>query len=182
LAYQNYLEMKEAYPNAVGNVSQYVFNDSLLSEFSGIEYSPFKVPCIFGYVFCSNFSFKIGAKTDFYLVSRKDCRRPGRRFITRGLDMEGNAANYVETEHVFVHYMPNGPIKIASYVQVRGSIPLIWSMKPNLKWSPPVKVNDDFSSSLVAAITHFKATKEQYGPQYLVNLIDKKGSQKRIGD
>jgi hypothetical protein len=108
--------MKEAYPNAVGNVSQYVFNDNLLGEFSGIEYSPFKVPCIFGYVYVSSPKFKIGSTTDFYLVSRKDCRRPGRRFITRGLDENGNAANFVETEHIFVYFMPNGPIKVASYV------------------------------------------------------------------
>lgn len=29
---------------------------------------------------------------------------------------------------------------------------------------------------------HFKETCEAYGNQYMVNLIDKKGSQKRIGD
>ena len=51
----------------------------------------------------------------------------------RGLNEEGNAANYAETEHAFVYFQPNGSMKIASYVQVRGSIPLIWSMKPNLK-------------------------------------------------
>jgi hypothetical protein len=28
----------------------------------------------------------------------------GRRFITRGLDRQGNAANFVETEHIFVHH------------------------------------------------------------------------------
>ena len=100
----NYIAMKEAYPNAVGTIPQYVFNHNLLEEFSGIEYSPFKVPCIFGYVYVSSPQFKIGAKTDFYLVSRKDCRRPGRRFITRGLDTDGFAANYVETEHIFAHF------------------------------------------------------------------------------
>ena len=159
-----------------------MFNDNLLTEFNGIEYSPFRVPCIFGYVFISSPQFRIGSKTDFYLVSRKDCRRPGRRFITRGLDIEGHAANFVETEHVFVHHQSSGTLKIASYVQTRGSIPLIWSMKPNLKWSPPVKVMDNVENSRIAAMTHFKETKVMYGPQYLVNLIDKKGSQKKIGD
>ena len=76
----------------------------MLGEFSGIEYSPFKVPCIFGFVYMSQPQFKSGAKTDFILVSRKDCRRMGRRFITRGLDRQGNAANFVETEHIFVHH------------------------------------------------------------------------------
>ena len=50
---QNYLTMKEAYPNSVDYIGHYAFNDRLLGEFQGIEYSPFKVPCIFGYVFVS---------------------------------------------------------------------------------------------------------------------------------
>jgi hypothetical protein len=36
-------------------------------------------------------------------------------------------------------------------------------MKPNLKWSPPVKVNKNFDNSKEAAITHFKETKALYG-------------------
>ena len=127
------------YPNSVDYSPHYAYNDKLLGEFQGIEYSPFKVPCILGYVYLSSPSFKAGAKTDFYLLSRKDCRRPGRRFICRGLDTDGNAANFAETEHVFVHF-EKSHMNVASYVQIRGSIPLIWSMKPNLKWSPPVKV------------------------------------------
>lgn len=139
------------------------------------------MPCILGYVFIRSTSLS-RSKLDFILVSRKDCRRPGRRFITRGLDREGNAANFVETEHIFVHYDNVGRMKIASYVQTRGSIPLIWSMKPNMKWSPPVKINPNFEDSRIAAQLHFKETSERYGQQYMVNLIDKKGSQKRIGD
>lgn len=42
-------------------------------------------------------------------------------------------------------------MSVASYVQIRGSITLIWSMKPNLKWSPPVKVNKNFQNSIMAA-------------------------------
>ena len=42
-------------------------------------------------------------------------------------------------------------MKVASLVQTRGSIPLLWSMKPNLKWAPPVKVNKNFEDSRIAA-------------------------------
>ena len=55
-------------------------------------------------------------------------------------------------------------------------------MKPNLKWSPPVIINENFEDSRIAAEMHFKETVDMYGPQYLVNLIDKKGSQLRIGN
>lgn len=94
--------------------------------------------------------------------------------------MDGNVANFVETEHIFVQQLLKG-MKVAAYVQIRGSIPLQWSMKPNLKWSPPVKINTNHDNSLIAAGLHFSDTKQMYGPQYLVNLIDKKGSQDRVG-
>ena len=78
--------MREAYPNSVDYIARYAFNEMLLQEFQGIEYSPFRVPCIFGYVFISSPTIKIAQKTNFYLISRKDFRRTGRRFIVRGLD------------------------------------------------------------------------------------------------
>ena len=111
---QNHV-MRQMYPNSVDYIPHYAFNDKLLGEFQGIEYSPFKVPCILGYVFLSSPPFKTGAKTDFYLVSRKDCRRPGRRFVCRGLDTQGNAANFAETEHIFVQFEKDY-MNVASYV------------------------------------------------------------------
>jgi len=58
---------------------------------------------------------KHGTQTEFALISRKDYRRPGRRFITRGLDNEGNAANFVETEHAISAFMEN-KYRLVSYV------------------------------------------------------------------
>lgn len=103
LDHQNQFLMKQTFPNSIGYLPQYAFNENLMTEMSGAEYAPFKVPCIFGYVFiCSPNLNK--QNLDFYLISRKDCRRPGRRFVTRGLDRQGNAANFVETEHIFVQF------------------------------------------------------------------------------
>jgi hypothetical protein len=45
-----------------------------------------------------------------------------------------------------------------------------------------VKINPNFEDSRISAVMHFEETCQQYGPQYLVNLIDKKRTQKRIGD
>jgi len=44
----------------------------------------------------------------------------------RGIDREGNVANFVETEHVITLYEAGG-MKVASYIQTRGSIPALWS-------------------------------------------------------
>jgi len=45
----------------------------------------------------------------------------GTRYNARGLDDEGNVANYVETEQIitFKNY-------ISSFFQIRGSVPLFW--------------------------------------------------------
>lgn len=90
---------------------------------------------------------KVSDNLDFALISRKDCRRPGRRFIVRGLDRDGNAANFCETEHIITVSNGNAPLQVAAHVQIRGSIPLIWSMKPNMQWSPPVIINPNFDES-----------------------------------
>jgi len=54
-------------------------------------------------------------------------------------------------------------------------------MKPNMQWSPPVIVNSNFEESLQVAKLHFKETLAEYPKQYMVNLIDKKGSQNKVG-
>jgi hypothetical protein len=55
-------------------------------------------------------------------------------------------------------------------------------MKPNMKWAPPVVVEKNFDESFQAAKKHLAETNAEYKKQYFVNLIDKKGSQQRIGD
>lgn len=41
---------RDAYPNATDYLNNFAINHNLLSVFQGLEYSPFKIPCIFGYV------------------------------------------------------------------------------------------------------------------------------------
>lgn len=86
-------QLYNAYPNSMNYVLKYAFNHHLLKEYEHISYSPFKVPVIFGFFYLRTLEIEQN-KFDFALVSRKDCRRPGRRFITRGLDRDGNAANF----------------------------------------------------------------------------------------
>ena len=101
----------------------------------------------------------------------------GRRFVVRGLDTDGNAANFCETEHILAQKKSSGGFTIAAHLQTRGSIPLIWQMKPTMAWAPPVTVNPNFDESYQAAQKHIKETQQDYENQYMVNLIDKKGSQ-----
>jgi len=76
-------------------MDHFTFNTALLDGFD----THFRTPVIFGLFKQS----KINESLTFYVISRKDCRRLGRGHIIRGLDDEGNAANFCETEHIFCH-------------------------------------------------------------------------------
>ena len=58
----------------------------------------------------------------YILVSRRSVFRAGTRFNVRGVDLQGNVANFVETEQIL---QVNG--NVCSFVQTRGSIPLFWT-------------------------------------------------------
>ena len=86
----------------------------MLDKFDSIDFAPFIVPCIFGFVHIARIK-KMDKIIDFILISKKDNRRPGKRFIVRGLDREGNAANFAETENILILH-ENEKMRIASYV------------------------------------------------------------------
>lgn len=137
------------------------------------------VPVISGFVQieCAHFG---GNEVELALISRRDHRRAGVRFQTRGLDADGCAANFVETEQILVLHK-NNRFSAASFVQIRGSIPLRWQQKPNLKWSPKGVVVGSAQHNLEAAEKHFSEVLDKYGDIYIVNLIDKKGNQNELG-
>lgn len=58
------------------------------------------------------------------LISRRSHLRGGTRFNARGVDDQGNAANFVETEQIVVTSNV-----VLSYVIIRGSIPIFWEQK-----------------------------------------------------
>jgi hypothetical protein len=73
----------------------------------------------------------------FALISRKDTRRSGMRFLVRGSDSNGSVANFVETEQIFLNEEQN-KTNLVSYNQIRGSIPLSWKQEPDLNLNPEV--------------------------------------------
>jgi hypothetical protein len=85
----------------------------------------------------------------FCVIARKDNRRTGMRYLCRGADLNGNCANFIETETlIFINdlkendYNKNNYIDVISHLQIRGSIPLLWSQPSNFNFVP--KVNKFF--------------------------------------
>uniref|UniRef100_A0AAR2LR20 SAC domain-containing protein n=1 Tax=Pygocentrus nattereri TaxID=42514 RepID=A0AAR2LR20_PYGNA len=106
---------------------RFVWNGHLLRDFSTqpeVRENRLTSCCINGKVF------------EWNLISRRSCFRAGVRYYVRGIDSEGHAANFVETEQI-VQY--NGAK--ASFVQTRGSIPFYWSQRPNLKYKPKPQIS-----------------------------------------
>jgi hypothetical protein len=66
-------------------------------------------------------------------------------------------------------------------VQLRGSMPFIWNQDPDLKWDPNVSINPNDKINIDVAKKNYEDIKQNYENCTIVNLIDKKGKQKRLG-
>ena len=64
-------------------------------------------------------------KYNLTLVSRRGSRRQGPRYIKRGVDKNGDVANFVETEQI-LRSLGAGGGDVFTFTQIRGSIPLYW--------------------------------------------------------
>ncbi|KAM6893356.1 phosphatidylinositol-3-phosphatase SAC1-B [Xenentodon cancila] len=153
---------------------RFVWNGHLLREFmSQPELHKFVYPVIHGFI-SINTSCINGKLFEWSIISRRSCFRAGVRYYVRGIDAEGHAANFVETEQI-VQY--NGAK--ASFVQTRGSIPLFWSQRPNLKYKPRPQISKTVNH-LDGFQRHFDSQIILYGRQVVLNLINQKGSEKPL--
>ena len=75
------------------------------------------------------------------------------RFLIRGADNNGNVANCVEIEEVLI-YEEKDNIIINSFVQMRGSIPLLWTQEPTITLNPKIEINKDLNENYNAFSLH----------------------------
>ena len=117
---------------------------------------------------------------ELVLIARKDIRRSGMRFLIRGADNNGYVANCVEVEELLI-YKEEGNILVNSYVQMRGSIPLLWTQEPTVKLNPKIRVSNNFPENYNAFCSHINELIDRYDSVHCINLIDKKKDQLIIG-
>lgn len=58
--------------------------------------------------------------------------------------------------------------RIASYVQTRGSIPLLWTQVPGYAWDPPVEINPDQELNKDAMKKHLEEQMLKYGKLVII--------------
>ncbi|KAJ3775474.1 inositol polyphosphate phosphatase [Lentinula raphanica] len=102
------------------------------------------------------------------LISRLGWKRAGTRFNTRGVDDDGNCANFVETETLF-----STDQHCTSYVQVRGSVPVFWEQQGLQTFGQRIQITRPHASQ-PAFERHFAQLTEEYGPTHAINLLGTK--------
>ncbi|ODV59755.1 uncharacterized protein ASCRUDRAFT_36902 [Ascoidea rubescens DSM 1968] len=139
-----------------------------------------------GFIDLGSFHHHKDTKFRMALITRKSKFRAGTRYFRRGIDKDGNVANFNETEQLLL--VSNNDLKngkstlIMSYIQIRGSIPVYWAEINNLKYKPPLAIGE-FSSTSSAEL-HFQNIFTNYHNEKLVliNLINSTGHEKKIKD
>lgn len=102
------------------------------------------------------------------VISRLSSRRAGTRFNSRGIDDDGNVANFVETETIF--WSPSGVC--FSYVQIRGSVPIFWeSTSSLLPGQQKIQITRSSEATQPAFDKHFERLALTYGAVHIVNLL-----------
>lgn len=78
-------------------------------------------------------------------------------------------SNSVETEQIVLV-----EDDLASYVQIRGSIPLFWRQNINIRYKPPFEFYNHQNMARVFE-AHFKGLIEKYGQVTAINLVNQRG-------
>ena len=102
------------------------------------------------------------------VISRLSCRRAGTRFNARGIDDDGYAANFVESETTFWH--PSG--LCFSYSQTRGSVPIFWEQTTGLLPNQQkIQITRSPEATQPAFDKHFEHLETAYGTVHVLNLM-----------
>ncbi|KAL2180345.1 SacI homology domain-containing protein [Thermothelomyces heterothallicus CBS 202.75] len=111
---------------------------------------------------------KTGLPSYLTIISRLSCRRAGTRFNSRGIDDDGNVANFVETETIY--WSPSGVV--FSYAQVRGSVPVFWEQAAGLLPNQQkITITRSADGTQPAFDKHFSQLEQAYGAVHVVNLL-----------
>lgn len=108
------------------------------------------------------------------LISRLSWKRAGARFRTRGIDDDGNVANFVETETILT-----AGETCLSYTQVRGSVPLFWQQPQQGLGTlqQKVEITRPPQATQPAFDKHFMDLLETYGAVHAINLLGQKDAE-----
>ncbi|KAK4348011.1 hypothetical protein RND71_034350 [Anisodus tanguticus] len=154
---------------------RFLWNNYMMEVLIDHKLDPFLLPVVQGSF--HNFQAAIGKDiVDVTLIARRCNRRTGTRMWRRGADTDGFVANFVESEQII---QLNGCT--ASFVQVRGSIPLLWDQIVDLTYKPKFETVRLEEAPRVAE-RHFLDLRKKYGNVLSVDLVNKHGGEGRLNE
>lgn len=103
------------------------------------------------------------------IISKQSWKRAGTRYNTRGIDDNGNVANFVETEYIY--YNPSKS-SIFTFTQVRGSVPTFWEQDSSLM-NPKITLTRSTQATQPVFNKHFGDILQSYGVCHIVDLLSK---------
>jgi hypothetical protein len=172
---------------------RYFFNSDMAKHLMNISQDPWLIKVMVGFAgsvdveyLKNDISEKEKNKSRLFtvtLLSRVNHRRIGTRYVRRGLDFEGNAANNVEMEQIVFHHDFFKNKAVSSFIQMRGSAPAIWGQELDLSYKPKLMIADINKPEIWNSIeTHYNDMLGQYqsdtkgkknnGKIVCVNLLD----------
>nr|XP_023893475.1 phosphoinositide phosphatase SAC8 isoform X2 [Quercus suber] len=149
---------------------RFVWNRNLLEDLIEFKLDGFIIPILQGSFQSVQLNLKSSHVT-ITLLSRRCTRRLGTRMWRRGANLEGDTANFIETEQLldFEGFR-------SSLLQIRGSIPLLWEQIVDLSYKPRLRIiNHEQTSNVVER--HFHDLLQRYGEIVAVDLTDKHGDE-----
>jgi hypothetical protein len=179
----------------------FYWNKYLVKPFIDAGQEEFAVPLIQGFVGQREFSISVSPDTMvnsdlqpettnseltsksflLTLISKRSVNRAGLRYLRRGIDEDGHAANSVETEQILSpKTWQTQSTNLYSYIQYRGSIPLFFSQSPySLKPIPVVRGTPE--ANYLASEKHLNRLQKRYGRVQIASLVEKKGAEGTVG-
>ncbi|CAO3628830.1 unnamed protein product [Cunninghamella blakesleeana] len=154
------------------------WNEHLTQNFVSAKLDDWILPIMQGTIQIESCDIE-GFLFTFVLISRRSRERAGLRYQRRGVNDQGQVANFVETEQMVIFNRENIH-HVASFIQTRGSIPLFWSQSPYSLHPDPVLHRSD-EENTEAIIKHFNQQEEFYGKQIAVSLVELNGREAIIG-
>ncbi|TXG58824.1 hypothetical protein EZV62_016653 [Acer yangbiense] len=158
---------------------RFVWNKNLLEELIECKLDGFILPLVQGNILkfkLPNCPVKAKRFTCHNNISFKKVYSTSRwtRMWRRGANFEGDTANSIETEQVFEIEGFR-----SSFLQFRGSIPLLWEQIVDLSYKPQLKIiNNEQTPRIVER--HFQDLIQRYGDIVAVDLTDKHGDEGRL--
>jgi len=162
-------KMKHIY---ITSCKKYFYNYNLYKRFINYETKQpidymFITPIICGYI--GMFDYNINNQPiQFILITRRSQNFAGTRYNTRGINDDGNVANYCESEQILI----TGNT-LCSFSQLRGSAPVFFD-QVGIRAYTDITRNEDLTKN--AFTKHLEEMNKDYSLIYFINLLNKKKS------